>query len=53
MSEATRLAWIVAALVFVVMVAIPVASFLLRAAVVAALAGAAVWLVVRLFGQRR
>ena len=50
MSDPVRTALIVAAIVFLVMVAVPIASFLLRAAFVAAVAGLAVWVLIRLFG---
>lgn len=53
MDDAIRLAFLVGALVFALMVLIPIASFLLKAAVVAGLAAAAVYLAVRLFGGRR
>lgn len=52
MDDALRLALLVGALVFALMVLIPIASFLLKAVVVAGLAGLAVYLVVRLFGGR-
>ncbi|MEM9798021.1 MAG: hypothetical protein AAF919_16125 [Pseudomonadota bacterium] len=53
MSDVTRTAIIVAGVVFIVMAAVPIASFLLRAAVVAAVAGGAVWLAATVFGGRR
>jgi hypothetical protein len=51
MGEAGRTALIVAGIVFLAMVLVPVASFVLRAAVVAAVAGLAVWAVLRFFGR--
>lgn len=53
MTDATRIAFLVAAIVFAVMVLVPIASFLLRAALVAAVAGGAVWVLARLFSGRR
>ena len=52
MDDALRLAFLVGALVFALMIVIPIASFLLKAAVVAGLAALAVYVVVRLFGGR-
>lgn len=52
MGDATRIALLTAAIVFLVMVLIPVASFLLRAALVAAVAGGAVWVLAKLFSGR-
>jgi len=51
MDDALRLAFLVASIVFGLMVLIPIASFLLKAAVVAGLAGLAVYAVVRLVGR--
>jgi hypothetical protein len=51
MNDALALALVAAVIVFVLMVLVPVASFLLRAAVVAGLAGLAVYLVARLLGR--
>jgi hypothetical protein len=51
MGDAGKTALIVAGVVFLAMVLVPVASFLLRAAFVAAVAGLAVWAVMRLFGR--
>lgn len=49
MDEPAKLALIVAAIVFGLMVLLPIASFLLRAAVIAGLAGLAVFVLARLF----
>jgi len=51
MDDALRLALLVGAVVFALMVLVPVASFLLRAAVIAALAGLAVYVIARLLGR--
>ncbi|WP_158547465.1 hypothetical protein [Rhodovulum sp. 12E13] len=51
MNDALAIALVAAAIVFALMVLVPVASFLLRAAVVAGLAGLAVYLVARLLGR--
>lgn len=51
MSDAKNIALLVALIVFGVMVLIPIASFLLKALIVAAVAGLAVYLLVRLFGR--
>jgi len=51
MDDPLRLAILVAAIVFGLMVLLPVASFLLRAAVIAGLAGLAVYLLARLLGR--
>jgi hypothetical protein len=51
MDDALRLALVVGAVVFALMVLVPVASFLLRAAVIAALAGLAVYVIARLLGR--
>jgi len=51
MEDAAKLAVSVAAIVFGLMVLIPIASFLLKAAVVAALAGVAIYVVARLIGR--
>jgi hypothetical protein len=50
-DDALRLAILVGAIVFALMVLVPVASFLLRAAVIAALAGLAVYVLARLIGR--
>ena len=51
MEDAAKLAIAVAAIVFALMVLIPIASFLLKAAVVAALAGVAIYVVARVLGR--
>ena len=50
MSEQMRNAVVVGAIVFVLIVAIPIASFLLKALLVAVVAGAAVYLLQTLLG---
>jgi len=49
MDDAAKLAFTVGAIVFGLMVLVPIASFLLKAAVVAGLAGLAVFVLVRIF----
>ena len=51
MDDAVRLALIVGALVFLLMVLIPIASFLLKAVVVAGLAALGVFVILRLVGR--
>lgn len=51
MNSATGTAVIVAAIVFGLIVLVPIASFLLRAAVIAGLAGLAVYVLLRVFGR--
>ena len=51
MDDAVKLAFTVGAIVFGLMVLLPIASFLLKAAVVAGLAGLAVFVLVRMFGR--
>jgi len=53
MSEQMRNALIVAAIVFALVVLVPIASFLLKAVVVAAIAGAAVYALQVLLGPPR
>jgi hypothetical protein len=52
MNRSMQNAIIVAAIVFGLMIVVPVASFLLRAAIVAGLAGLAVYVLHRMFGGR-
>lgn len=51
MNSPAATALIIAAIVFGLIILIPIASFLLRAAVIAALAGLAVYLLLRIFGR--
>jgi hypothetical protein len=51
MSDPVKTALIAGAIVFALMVLVPIASFLLKAAVVAALAGLAVWVLLKIFGR--
>lgn len=51
MQDSLWIAIVTAAIVFGLMIIIPIASFLLKAAVVALIAGAAVYLLMRLFGR--
>ena len=52
MNSALQNAVIVAAVVFALMILVPVAGFLLRAALVAGLAGLVIYLLHRVFGGR-
>ncbi len=51
MNDALRLAMVVGALVFALMLLVPIASFLLRAAVVAGLAALGVYIFLRIIGR--
>ncbi|MEM0937845.1 MAG: hypothetical protein AAF646_11510 [Pseudomonadota bacterium] len=51
MGDPGRLALIVGVIVFGLMVLVPIASFLLKAAVVAGLAALAVYIIVRFVGR--
>ncbi len=51
MQDSLWIAIVTAAIVFGLMIIIPIASFLLKAAVVALIAGAAVYVLMRLFGR--
>jgi membrane protein implicated in regulation of membrane protease activity len=51
MDDAVRLALTAGAVVFALMVLLPIASFLLKAAIVAALAMVAVYIVARMLGR--
>lgn len=52
MSSPLASAIVVGAIVFGLIILIPIASFLLRAAVIAGLAGLAVYVLLRVFGRR-
>lgn len=51
MQDSIWIATVTAAIVFGLMIIVPIASFLLKAAVVALIAGAAVYVLMRLFGR--
>ncbi|MEL6203743.1 MAG: hypothetical protein AAFR47_00315 [Pseudomonadota bacterium] len=51
MEDSVKVAMLAGALVFVLIVLIPIASFLLKAAIVALLAGLGVFVVLRLLGR--